>query len=547
MKPALWPLLALYVALPSFAAELPGGGIRDANLSRHLEALASDAFEGRAPVTPGEDKTVAYLSAEFARAGLQPAGDEGGWTQAVRMMRTQASDVSVTLHSGGRDRPLAQGEDVVIHTLRPVDHVHVEHAPLVFVGYGIDAPELGWNDYAGIDLHGKIAVMLVNDPDFETAQPGKFNGRALTYYGRWTYKYEEAARKGAAGVLLVHETAPASYGWITVRNSGVGPQLDIERDGATPEHVGFRGWLQRDQAVSLFRETGLDFEAEKKKAQQASYRPLVLKDATMSADFAVEHAPIVSRNVAGLLPGATHPEQTVIVSAHWDGYGVGIPDADGDRIYNAAVDNATGVASVIELARVLAAGEPPARSILFLATTAEERGLLGAKYYAAHPLRPLDTTAAVLNMEMWSPDGPTRDVSIWGDGKVSLQQDLAAAAAVDGRVVSPDPDLSMGLFYRADHFAFARQGVPGITVGAGMDQVDGGSEGGKAERAEYFATKYHQPNDEFGEAWDMRGPTADTLTMYRLIHAIANSESWPTWNEDSEFRGVRLKSSSARE
>lgn len=547
MKPVLWSLLAACVISSSFAAEAPGGGVQGANLAQHLKVLASDAFEGRAPVTPGEDKTVAYLSAEFAKAGLQPAGDNGGWTQAVRMMRTQAQDVNVSLHSGGRDRPLKQGEDVVIHTLRPVDRVHIDNAPLVFVGYGIDAPELGWNDYAGIDLHGKIAVMLINDPDFETAQPGKFNGRALTYYGRWTYKYEEAARKGAAGVLLVHETAPASYGWVTVRNSGMGPQLDIERDDAMPAHVGFRGWLQRDQAVSLFKEAGLDFEVEKKKAQQASYQPVVLKDATLSADFAVEHESIVSHNIAGLLPGATHPEQTVIVSAHWDGYGVGIPDADGDRIYNAAVDNATGVASMIELARVFSAGKPPARSILFLATTAEERGLLGAKYYAAHPLRPLDTTAADLNMEMWSPDGPTRDVSIWGDGKVSLQHDLAAAAAIDGRVVSPDPDLSMGLFYRADHFAFAQRGVPGITVGAGMDQVDGGKAGGDARRAEYFATKYHQPNDEFSDAWDMRGPTADTITMYRLVNGIANSGSWPTWNADSEFRNVRLKSSAARE
>ena len=547
MRHALAIALAVAASLPLHAAELPGGGIQADNVAAHLRTLASDAFEGRAPATAGEDQTVAYLIEQFRKAGLQPAGEDGGWTQAVQLDRTTIDgEVVMSVRNGSGKRALKQGEDAVVQTLRPGKRVHLENAPLVFVGYGIVAPELGWNDYAGVDLAGKVAVVLVNDPDFETPQPGLFGGRALTYYGRWTYKYEEAARQGASGVLLVHETAPASYGWTTVRNSGVSPQFDIVRPDAERAHVPVRGWIQRDLAVSLFKDAGLDLEAEKARAQRKGFKPVTLKDTTLSVDFATQRDRITSRNVLGVLPGSKRADETVIVSGHWDGYGIGTPDASGDRIYNAAVDNATAIASMIELARVFSAGEPLQRSLLFLATTSEEKNLLGAKYYAAHPLRPLATTAAVLNMEMWSPDGPARDIASWGDGKVSLQQDLAKAAAVDGRAYSPDPDLSVGLFYRADHFAFAQAGVPGITIGPGMDQLEGGKAGGDAARADYFAKRYHQPDDEFGDAWDMRGPVADITTVYHLIRGLADSDAWPTWNADSEFRAEREKSAAAR-
>jgi len=547
MRHALAIALAVAASLPLHAAELPGGGIQADNVAAHLRTLSSDAFEGRAPATAGEDRTVAYLIEQFRKAGLQPAGEDGGWTQAVQLDRTTIDgEVVMSVSNGSGKRALKQGEDAVVQTLRPGKRVHLENAPLVFVGYGIVAPELGWNDYAGVDLAGKVAVVLVNDPDFETPQPGLFGGRALTYYGCWTYKYEEAARQGASGVLLVHETAPASYGWTTVRNSGVSPQFDIVRPDAERVHVPMRGWIQRDLAVSLFKDTGLDFEAEKARAQREGFKAVMLKDTTVSVDFATQRDRISSRNVLGVLPGSKRVDETVIVSGHWDGYGIGTPDVSGDRIYNAAVDNATAIASMIELARVFHAGEPMQRSLLFLATTSEEKNLLGAKYYAAHPLRPLATTAAVLNMEMWSPDGPARDIASWGDGKVSLQLDLAKAAAVDGRAYSPDPDLSVGLFYRADHFAFAQAGVPGITIGPGMDQLDGGKAGGDAARADYFAKRYHQPDDEFSDAWDMRGPVADITTVYHLIRGLADSEAWPTWNADSEFRAEREKSATAR-
>ena len=540
-------ILVVATAVPLQAGEVPGGGIQAGNVAAHLRILASDDFEGRAPATEGEVKTIAYLVEQFRKAGLQPAGDAGGWTQAVEMDRTTIDgDVALAIASGRKTRVLRQGEDAVVHTLHPGGRVHLEDAPLVFVGYGIVAPELGWNDYAGLDLKGKVAVVLVNDPDFETPRPGLFGGRALTYYGRWTYKFEEAARQGASGVLLVHETVPASYGWTTVRNSGVSPQFDIVRAGLAGVHVPVRGWIQRDLAVSLFKDAGLDFEASKRQAQQPGFKAIALRGMTLSVDFATRRERISSHNVLGLLPGSSRADETVIVSGHWDGYGIGTPDAAGDKIYNAAVDNATAIASMIELARVFSAGPPLQRSLLFLATTSEERNLLGAMHYAAYPARPLATTAAVLNMEMWSPDGPTRDIAAWGDGKVSLQQDLARAAAVDGRTSSADPDLSVGMFYRADHFAFAKAGVPGITVGPGMDQVEGGKAAGDAARAEYFASRYHQPDDEFSDAWDMRGPVADTTTVYHLIHGIADSGEWPSWNADSEFLAGREKSAAAR-
>ena len=538
--------VATIVALP-LHAQVPGGGIQADNVAAHLRILASDEFEGRAPATAGEDKTIAYLIEQFGKAGLQPGGDNGGWTQAVELDRTTVDgDVQLAITSRGNKRALRQGQDAVVQTLRPGGRVQLKDAPLVFVGYGIKAPELGWDDYAGLDLKGKIAVVLVNDPDFETAKPGLFGGRALTYYGRWTYKYEEAARQGASGVLLVHETAPASYGWTTVRNSGLSPQFDIVRADPERVHVPLRGWIQRELAVSLFKEAGLDFEAVKRQAQNQGFKAIALRGTTLSVDFATRRNRISSRNVLGVLPGAARAGETVIVSGHWDGYGIGTADAAGDNIYNAAVDNATAIASMIELARVFSAGPPLQRSLLFLATTSEEKNLLGAMHYAAYPARPLATTAAVLNMEMWSPDGPTRDIAAWGNGKVSLQQNLARAAAVDGRAVSEDPDLSVGLFYRADHFAFAKAGVPGITVGPGMDQIEGGKAGGDAARADYFAKRYHQPDDEFSDKWDMRGPVADITTMYHLIQDIANSSAWPAWNADSEFRAEREKSAAAR-
>ena len=528
------------------AVQASPAGISGFNLARHLGILASDEFEGRAPATPGEERTVAYIREQFAAAGLEPAGEDGGWTQAVTLERTEiAGPVAASFTLNGRPWELANGEHIALETLHPDGNVDLRGLPVVFAGYGITAPELDWDDYADLDVEGKVVVVLVNDPDFET-EPGRFGGRAMTWYGRWVYKYLEAASRGAAGVLIVHETEPAAYPWATVRSGRAAPQFDIVREDAADHHLRVRGWIQRATAERLFADAGMDFDEAKRAAQQPGFRAHPLGDATFSTAFNVERSRITTRNVLGLLPGAGRADETVIVSGHWDSFGIGEPDDSGDAIINGAVDNATAIASMIEMARVMAEGPRPARSVLFIALTAEESGLLGATWYAANPLRPLATTAAAINMEMWSPDGPTHDISSWGQGRVSLERDLAAAAQAFGRSYSADPNLEAGFFYRADHFAFAQAGVPAITVGPGMDQVEGGVEGGKAARAEYFDRHYHQPSDEFGDWWDMRGPTGDTEVVLRLVQMVANADAWPEWDEDSEFRAVREASAEGR-
>ncbi len=535
--------------IASAANDLPGGGIDPEALSRHVQVLASDEFEGRAPATSGEQRTVDYLIEQFRKAGVQPGGKGGDWVQDVPLVRAQVEGApSASLLLGGKRVPLANGEDVTLQSLRPQDEVNVADAPLVFVGYGIDAPERNWNDYKDVDLRGKVMVVLINDADFETDAPGAFDGRAVTYYGRWTYKFEEAARRGAAGVLIVHETAPAAYPWATVKASGTSPLFDIQRSDADAlaQHTPLRGWMQRTLAERIFAAAGLDFDTEKRKAQRADFRPVGLGDAVLSARFRVKREPVVTRNVVARLEGAAHPDESVIFSAHWDAFGIGQPDANGDRVRHGAIDNATGVAAVLELARVFAAGSRPQRTLYFVALTAEEKGLLGASYYAEHPLAPLETTAAVLNIEMFSPDGETADIATWGNGRVSLEADIDRVARARGRRWSPDPNLEAGFFYRADHFAFARKGVPAITVGAGLDKLDGGVAAGRALRDAYFANCYHQACDAWTPQWDARGLAADTLLVYDLGVELANGRQWPQWQEGSEFGAKREASEAAR-
>ncbi len=540
--------LSIIVVAPARADDMPGGGVSAEALSRHVRVLASDAYEGRAPATPGEDRTIEDLVAEFKKAGVQPAGDGGGWTQSVPLERTRVDGpVTASLQVGGEAQPLANGHDVVLQSLAPVARVDVVDAPLVFVGYGVSAPERGWDDYKGVDLAGKVAGVLVNDPDFEADAPGDFDGRGMTYYGRWTYKYEELARQGATGVLNVHETAPAAYGWATVRASGLSPVFDIPRADAATYHTLLRGWMQRELAVSLFARAGLDFEAEKKRAQTRAFTPVALGDATLSASFAVQREAVVTRNVVARITGAERPDETVVYSAHWDAFGIGEPDAGGDRIRRGAVDNATGVAAVLELARVYAAGPRPRRSVLFVALTAEEKGLQGSTYFVAHPPVALEKTAAVINLEMLSPDGANRDIASWGNGRVSLERDLRRVAEARGRGYSPDPNLEAGFFYRADHFPFARAGVPAITIGAGLDKVEGGIERGTALRDAYFRDCYHQPCDRWTPQWDAQGQVQDVVLLYDLGRGIADGETWPQWLDGSEFKAQREASAAARE
>ena len=483
---------------------------------------------------------------------MQPGGDPDGygarrWTQDVPLAQSDIQGpVTASITSGDGTRSLRQVEDVALRaTFLATNHVSIKSAPLVFVGYGITAPERQWDDFKGVDLRGKIGLVLVNDPDFEADLGGRFDGKAMTYYGRWTYKFEEAARRGALGMLVVHESTPAAYGWETVKNSNTSTMFDIVRENPTDVHPLLEGWVQHDIVVDLFRRVGLDFEAEKKKAQAASFRPVPLGNATLSVEYSVKHAQVVSKNVVGRLEGTTHPDETVIYTAHWDHLGIAEPDATGDRIYNGARDKTLGMAALLELARVYAAAPRSGRSVVFLSVTAEEKGLLGSEYYAHHPLYPIAKTAAVYNMDGGSA-GLSWDVAVAGDGKISLQDDLAAGARRQGRRLSPDARPEAGSFFRSDHFSFAKVGVPAISFRAGEDWIDGGITAGKAWRDEYIAKRYHQPSDEWSPDWDLRGEVIDIGLLYDLGRDLANSRKWPEWQQGSEFKAIRDTTASSR-
>nr|WP_202394840.1 M28 family metallopeptidase [Xanthomonas sp. LMG 9002] len=545
-------MLALALSGACLAAPPPAPTFDTKRLSTDVKTLASDAYEGRAPGSAGEEKTVAYLSAQFQAAGLQPGGDlrDGKrlWTQAVPLRRADiVGTPTLAIASGDQRQALTQGQQIAVRAaLDGSSQVTLDGAPLVFVGYGVKAPERGWDDFKGVDLKGKIAVVLINDPDFETGK-GAFDGKGMTYYGRWTYKFEEGARQGAAGVLIVHETAPASYGWATVANSNTNSMFDVVRDDPKTVHPELEGWIQRDLAVDLFKRAGLDFDALKKQAQSRDFKPVELKGERLYADYAVKSEVITSRNVVARLPGKTQPDDTLIYTAHWDHLGVGAPDAKGDRIFNGALDNASGVAALLELARAFAKGPAPQRSVVFMAVTAEEKGLLGSEYYAAKPLYPLARTVAVINMDGMSPFGPSRDFGIYGTAKLELLDDLKRVAKGWDLRYTPDPKPEAGYFFRSDHFSFAKRGVPALSFAAGQDWVDGGVAAGKAAADDYTAKRYHQPGDEWQPNWTFAGAARDMQVLYTLGEELANSTQWPNWSRDSEFRATRDASAAQRQ
>ncbi|MDY4282636.1 M28 family metallopeptidase [Xanthomonas sp. LF06-19] len=552
MKRPIVSLLALALSGASLAAPPPAPTFDTKRLSADVKTLASDAYEGRAPGSAGEEKTVAYLSAQFQAAGLQPGGDlrDGKrlWTQAVPLRRADiVGTPQLAIASGDQRQALTQGQQIAVRAaLDGSSQVTLDGAPLVFVGYGVKAPERGWDDFKGVDLKGKIAVVLINDPDFETGK-GAFDGKGMTYYGRWTYKFEEGARQGAAGVLIVHETAPASYGWATVANSNTNSMFDVVRDDPKSVHPELEGWIQRDLAVDLFKRAGLDFDALKKQAQSRDFKPVELKGERLYADYAVKSEVITSHNVVARLPGKTRPDDTLIYTAHWDHLGVGAPDAKGDRIFNGALDNASGVAALLELARAFAKGPAPQRSVVFMAVTAEEKGLLGSEYYASKPLYPLARTVAVINMDGMSPFGPSRDFGIYGTAKLELLDDLKRVAKGWDLRYTPDPKPEAGYFFRSDHFSFAKRGVPALSFAAGQDWVDGGVAAGKAASDDYTAKRYHQPGDEWQPNWTFAGAARDMQVLYTLGEELANSTQWPNWSRDSEFRATRDASTAQRQ
>ena len=542
-------VISLIAAASAHAA---GGPEFDAKrLSHDVKVLSSDEYEGRGPNTAGETKTVAYLIEQFKAAGLQPGGDlvkgKRSWTQDVPLGRFEIKGpVKLTINDGKAAQEIRQGDDMAVRaSMNGARLVDFRNAPLVFVGYGVTAPERKWDDFKGVDLKGKLAVVLINDPDFETGS-GDFGGKAMTYYGRWTYKYEEMARRGALGTIIVHETAPASYGWNTVKNSNTNVMYDIVRKQPREAHAPMESWIQRDLAADLFKRGGQDFEALKKLAQTRDFKPVELKGVTMSAHYAVDAQVITSKNVAARIAGAKAPGETVIYSGHWDHLGVGLPDAKGDKIYNGAVDNGTGIAALLELARAYGKAPAPARSVVFLAVTAEEKGLLGSEYYAAYPLYPLATTVGVINMDALSPNGVARNFTISGSAKLDLLDQLIAKARQYELVYAPDPKPEAGHFFRSDHFPFAKRGVPAISYGSGDDLVDGGLAAGHKAEEDYVTNNYHQPSDEWSANWTFAGMSHDLGMLYALGRDLAESKDWPNWSRDAEFRATRDASAAKR-
>ena len=535
-----------YLAAAALLAASPATAqVSPERLSADVKTLASDAFEGRAPGTPGETKTIAWLIAQFKAMKAQPGGPNGSWTQAVPLVHTRMG--SGTVRAG--DTPLVQGRDVYLSTVRGVDRVAIANAPMVFVGYGVSAPERGWDDFKGLDLKGKVAVFLVNDPDFEAVAgddaKGKFGDRRMTYYGRWTYKYEEAARRGAVAALIVHDTPGAGYGWNTV-TAPAGENYDIVRKD--PEsRVMLQGWLEGGAATRLFAASRLDLATLRKAARRSDFRPVALQQA-FTTDLPVKHDTAVSQNVLAKLPGTKHADEVVMFGAHWDAYGIGAPDAQGRTIRPGANDDGLGVAGVLELARNFARAPRTDRSLVFALWSGEERGLLGSETYAVNPVYPAAKTVANLTLDILQTARPAKDVMLVGAGQNSLEDMLGDAAKAQGRVVTPEALPERGLFYRADHFSVARRGVPTLllmAISGAPDLITGGRTAGQAWLDGYMKC-YHQTCDAWGADWDLRGAAQDVGLFQTIGTKLANSRLWPEWRDGSEFKSVRAESEGER-
>ena len=509
------------------------------NYRRHVETLSSDAFGGRAPGTKGEELTVAYLINHFEEIGLEPA-NAGVYTQDVPLVSVEVvNQPELTFKGPDGDTVLAYGPDQVIGTRRQVDAVALEDSELVFVGYGISAPERGWDDYAGIDVKGKTVVILVNDPGYATQDPALFNGNAMTYYGRWTYKYDEAARQGAAGAIIIHDTKPAAYGWPTVENSWTGPQFNMALSDQGARLSQLEGWITKDQARALVARAGQDLDALYAAAAKPGFQAVPLPGLTASASMELEMQRIVSQNVAGLIRGSEAPEEVFIYMAHWDHLGTD-ESLEGDQIYNGALDNASGTAALMEIARAFKTlGQAPRRSVLFLALAAEEQGLLGSRVYASEPLFPLEQTAGGLNMDGMNNFGETRDITVVGLGMSDLDDYLAAAAAEQERFLAADREAEKGYYFRSDHFELAKEGVPMLYPNKGYEHREKGVAYGMEKANEDTEDHYHRVSDEYDLSWEVSGALEDMETFFRTGLDVANSDAWPNWKEGTEFRGKR--------
>jgi Zn-dependent M28 family amino/carboxypeptidase len=510
----------------------------------HVVALSADDFEGRSPGSKGEQMTLEYIEKEFLELGLQPAAG-GDYRQDVALLEITGSGQTLSFNKGAGGMALAYGDDMVIASRRAQASASVAGSEVVFVGYGINAPEYGWNDYAGIDMHGKTALILVNDPGFVTGEESLFRGKAMTYHGRWTYKYEEASRQGAAAAIIVHETAPASYDWGVVRNSWSGPQFYLDREDGNAGRTALEGWITETRARQLMELAGQDFDALKAAAVKRGFKPVPLGvTATGGVRNVVRHKR--SPNIVGSMEGKDRPDEYVIYMAHWDHLGLD-DNPEGDRVYNGAVDNATGVAGILTIARAYRDMLPGAsRSVLFIAVTAEESGLLGSEYYVEHPLVPLAKTAALINIDALHPLGRAKDVEVVGYGASDLEDLLATAAKSQGRTLTPDQRSEAGRFYRSDQFNFAKAGVPSLYIKSGTTLRDQPAGTGLAMLQDYETKRYHKPGDEYSDSWDVTGSIEDLRLLFEVGARVANAKIWPEWRAGNEFRAVREKSAKAR-
>ena len=540
------------VILLSGVAHATEEAIDTERLSSIVRELASDKYQGRAPGTPGGRKSVEYIVDQFRALGLEPGGVDGGWTHNVPMIHT-LFDGSTELKFvvDGAPQALRQKLDIEASTVRAVDSIAID-APVVFVGFGAHAPERDWDDYGDIELEGKVALFLVNDPDF-AAQPGepvagRFGNRRMTYYGRWAYKFEEAARRGAIAALVIHETEAAGYGWNVASSSPGENYAVVSADEPVPP-VLLQGWLHGDAAAALMQSAGYDLDALRKRARSPDFEAFEMEGVSFEAAVSVSVDHFESSNVLAILPGRKHADEILMVSAHWDAYGVGEPDAEGRTVRPGANDDALGIAGILEIGRVLKAGPPLERSVVFAAWTAEESGLLGSSAYAREPLYPLEMTAANLTLDILNTAGPSRDVVLVGEGQSELEDDLARAAAAQGRKVTPESLPENGLFYRADHFPMARGGVPVLLImqiAGAADLVDGGREAGKQWIDDYIGNCYHQTCDAWDPDWDLRGAAQDIDLFRAIIQDLGNSRRWPQWKEGSEFKALRDRSADVR-
>ena len=512
----------------------------------HITVLSSDRFEGRAPGGTGEDLTVAYLEDQFRKMGAQPGNTDGTYVQRVPLVSlTPKPDAHMTLRRATESRVLKYREEVVPWTKRVTDRVTLDNSEMVFVGYGVQAPEFQWDDYKGLDVRGKTLVVLINDPpvpdpsDPATLDPSVFGGKAMTYYGRWTYKYEIGAKLGAAAVVIVHETGPAGYPFSVVQNNA-GEQFDLVTPDKNMGRVAVEAWISREAAVELFRMAGQDYETLKKKAVSREFTPVTL-GVTASATITNSLKTLDSRNVLARLDGSdpSMRDEYVVYTAHWDHLGTGTP-ADGDAIYNGALDNASGTAALLEIARWFTKVQPrPKRSVLFLAVTAEEQGLLGSQYYARMPIHPLVKTVANINIDGMNMFGRTRDITVIGMGASDLDDYLRAAAEAQGRVLKPDPEPEKGFYYRSDHFNFAKEGVPALYTDQGVEFIGKPEQYGLEVRERYTSEDYHRPSDEVKPYWTTDGAIEDAALYAEVGYGVANARKYPEWKPGNEFRAIR--------